>query len=76
MNSKANALLSDIAKAISKNEYNAIRFQGVSNVSRSDLETVELYCDTINSNGAYTGLLMKPRGAVADILQKFGLLEG
>lgn len=72
---KAQTLQKAAETAARRNEYNAIRFCGVGNVSRSDLDTVILYCDIICAEGQYTPTLMKPRGAVAAILEKNGLLE-
>ena len=73
---KALALKEKAEATIRKNEYNTVRFCGVASVSRADLETVVLYCQTIATYGGYTGELMKPRGTVAEVLSKNGLVEG
>lgn len=72
---KASVLKAKVKAIIAKNEYNTVRFCGVGNITRSDLDTICLYCDTIATYGGYSGALMQPRGPVADVLAKNGLLE-
>lgn len=65
----------DIDNAIRKwNERSNFTLKGVKNLSRSDLDTLLLYAEYIEKHGTYEGYLMKPRGAVAEVLEKYGLI--
>lgn len=74
MEKKVEKLKSDIAKKIANwNERSNFTLKGVKNLSRSDLDTIELYADTIASQGNYNGL-MKPLGSVAQVLSAYGII--
>ena len=60
-------------KSLRENEYNTRKLKGV-DCSHSDVETVILYAQTIQRNGTYEGELMRPHGAVEDILRVYNLL--
>lgn len=60
-----------LERARLKNEYRTSTIKGVKNLSRSDLDTIELYAKTIDRQGSYYGL-MDPVGGVAEVLRKFG----
>jgi len=69
-----NCIYKDLEAARLKNEYRLSIIKGVKNLSRSDLDTVELYAQTIEKSGSYFGL-MEPRGNVAEVLNKYGYLS-
>lgn len=60
--------------SLRKNEYNMRRVKGI-NMSHSDVETSLLYAETILREGTYEFSLMRPRGAVAELLKEFKLLK-
>lgn len=60
-------------KSMQKNEYNIRKIKGIS-CSHSDVETILLYAQTIQQYGTYEGKLMRPHGAIADVLKGFELL--
>ena len=64
----------DLEKCRRKNEYRVSTLKGVKNLSRSDLDTVELYAQTIERQGNYYGL-MEPRGNVRELLNKYGFIR-
>lgn len=67
-------LKSDVKKKLDNwNERSNFTLKGVKNLSRSDLDTIELYADTIERQGNYNGL-MKPLGAVAQVLQAYNII--
>ena len=67
-------IFNEIKKCKLKNEYRLSSLKGVKNLSRSDLDTIELYAKTIQNTGSYYGL-MKPMGNVAEVLEKYELLN-
>lgn len=72
----AKKLLADVRKKLQfREDARTVTLKGVKNLSISDLETLELYAQTIIKNGQYTGLLMKPLGGVGDVMEKYGLVE-
>lgn len=66
-----NILYSTLEKARDKAECRTCTIKGVKNLSRSDLDAIELYAETIDRTGSHNGL-MTPRGGVAEVLKKFG----
>ena len=72
---KAQKLISDVKKKVSQMEYNTVTFAGVRNISRSDLDSVEMYAEEfINSGGYSFGSFMEPRGEIKQILDKYGVI--
>ena len=72
----AKKLLSDVrGKLKNREDTRTTTLKGVKNLSISDLQTLELYAETIINNGYYTGLLMKPLGYVGEVMEKYGLIE-
>lgn len=72
----AEKLLTDVRKKLnSKQDARTVTLKGVKNLSVSDLETLELYAQTIIRNGRYTGILMKPLGGVGEVMAKYNLIE-
>lgn len=72
---KAVKLISECEHNLTQNEYNLRKFKGVV-CSCSDVKTIKLYASTIAREGRYDMFLMPPRGAVADVLSKCGLICG
>ena len=68
------SIYKDLEKLRMKNEYRASTLRGVKNLSRSDLDMIELYAETIDRTGSYYGL-MEPRGGVREVLIKYGYLK-
>jgi hypothetical protein len=67
-------LRQDIKKKLDNwNERSNFTLKGVKNLSKSDLDTIELYADIIEKQGNYNGL-MKPLGAVAQVLQAYNII--
>lgn len=64
-------LYKDLEAARIKNEYRLSTIKGIKNLSRSDLDTVELYAQTFERTGRYDGL-MQPRGNVKELLDRYG----
>lgn len=73
--SKADQLVDACEKNLAGNEYNTRTFKRVRGCTASDIETVQLYAETIALHGSYTGILMQPRGNVAAVLVNCGLFE-
>lgn len=71
---KAKNLIALCKKNLMENENNSRKFKGA-RVSTSDVETIILYCETIIRCGTYEGQLMTPRGSVAEVLKKSGLMD-
>lgn len=75
MQKKITKLKTDIKKKLDNwNERSCFTLKGIKNLSRADLDTIELYADTIARQGNYSGL-MKPLGTTAQVLQAYGILE-
>lgn len=54
------------------NERSTFTIKGVSNLSRSDLDTILLYINAYKRSGEKDfGDLIEPRGYVGDVLEKF-----
>lgn len=70
---KAKTLLKDVQKKIATSEYKTVKLKGVGNLSRADLETIEMYCEQIIKSGNINGL-MSPRGGVEEVLKKYGVM--
>lgn len=68
------SIYQDLEKLRLKNEYRASTLKGVKNLSRSDLDMIEFYAQTIDRTGSYYGL-MEPRGGVREVLIKYGYLK-
>lgn len=66
-------LIAACKKSLSVNEYNLRKIRGVT-LSHSDVETAILYAETILTYGTYEGQLMRPVGAVRELLEKFDLI--
>jgi len=72
----AKKLLADVRKKLNyKQDAHTVTLKGVKNLSISDLETLELYAQTIIRNGHYTGILMKPLGEVGQVMKKYSIIE-
>lgn len=71
MTKKIYTLRQKVQTLIANSEYRSVKLHGVS-CSRADLETIELYCDTLLRNGNINGL-MEPMGNVKDVFNKVGL---
>lgn len=68
------ALLSTIrSKRENWDERSNFKIKGVSNLSNSDLDTLEMYAQCIYQHGTYQGRLMQPYGGVGDVLKEYGL---
>lgn len=66
-------LKKDIEKSLKTwNERSAFKLGGVGNLSRSDLNALELYIDYYETYGTYDGYLMKPLGSIAKVLEVYG----
>lgn len=62
-------LLEEIERKLDKwDERSSFVIKGVRNLSRADLDTLELYA-------TYSGRLMKPRGEVGEVLAKYGYVR-
>lgn len=71
----AEKLIKDIEKKILNwNERSQFRLKGIGNLSRADLDSLELYANTYIRSGGY-GFpgLMKPMGSIAEVLEKYGI---
>lgn len=67
-------LLSTIrSKRENWDERGSFNIKGVSNLSSSDLDTLEMYAQCIYRHGTYQGRLMQPYGGVGDVLKEYGL---
>lgn len=66
-------LSKDITKALNSwNERSAFKLGGVGNLSRSDLDTLLMYIEYIETYGTYEGFLMKPLGSIGKVLEVYG----
>lgn len=70
---KINLLKSKVQSIIARTEYKSQKINGVS-CSRSDQETIVMYCDNMLQNGGRISGLMEPCGNVADVFKKAGIL--
>ena len=66
-------LIAACQKSLRENEYNIRKIKGVA-LSHSDVETAILYAETIQNFGTYEGQLMRPVGAVHELLTKFNVI--
>jgi len=67
-------LRKDIQKARNSwDERSNFTLKGVRNLSPSDLDTLEMYLDTYESNGGNFSGLMDPLGEIKDVLDKYGI---
>ena len=71
----AQKLIDLVNNKISNSEYRTSTIKGVKNLSRSDLEEIVMYAEQIRDYGSINSGYMKPRGGVAQVLQKVGLIE-
>jgi len=71
MTKKIYALRQKAYNLTMNSEYRSVKLHGVS-CSRSDLETIIMYADTLLKNGNINGL-MEPCGNVKDVFAKVGL---
>ncbi len=74
MEKKIKALKKKLNEVLGTCECRTSSIKGVKNLSRSDLETALLYAETMEQNGTWEGVLMRPRCEVADLLSAYGLL--
>lgn len=73
MNSKCIALLNSVENCRRKwEERKQFEIVGVKNLSMSDLDTIELYAETIQRTGSILGL-MQPLGNVKLVFDKFNI---
>lgn len=74
---QAKLLLADIRKKLDRwNERSQFVIRGVNNLSRSDLDTLQLYAETfIENNGYGFQGLMRPLSGVKAVLDKYGIVE-
>ena len=71
----AEKMIEIIEKKKKKMEYRTSTLKGVSNLSRSDLDSVILYARTfIRSGGTGFPGLMEPRGTTEELLQKYSII--
>ena len=70
---KAQKLIKTINQKINNwNERSSFTVHGVRNLSRADLDSIKLYCETVIRYGNY-GNLMKPMGAEKEVLENAGV---
>ena len=69
----AKRLIESCNKKILLSGEDNITLRGVSNVSRVDLDTIIMYCEYYINNKTIGGL-MPPRGSVASVLRKVGIV--
>ncbi len=70
----AKRLIETCEREIFKSEYSLFTIRGVENLSRSDVDTIILYCEYYIKNKTIGGL-MPPRGGVADVLKKIEIVD-
>lgn len=72
---QAEKLLTDIEKAMSRwNERSCFKLKGISNLSRADLDCLEMYAKRyIANDGRGFEPFMSPRGGVQDVLEAYGI---
>lgn len=71
----AEKLLKDIKKKIANwNERSQFTLKGIHNLSRADLDSLEMYANFYIRSGGY-GFpgLMEPMGSTKEILEKYGM---
>jgi len=73
MTKKIYTLRQKAQNLIMNSEYRSVKLHGVS-CSRSDLEVIVMYSDTLLRNGNINGL-MEPCGNVKDVFAKVGLVS-
>ena len=69
--SNAEKCITAVQKKIETNEYNTVTLKGVRNLSRADLDSIEMYARA-SLNGTMSQF-MEPRGSVREVLEKFGV---
>lgn len=68
----AKKLLADVDKKIKNwNERSLFRLKGVGNLSRSDMDTLQLYAEHFIQNNGYLYGLMQPLGNIGEVLEKY-----
>lgn len=70
----ARRLIETCEREIFKSEYALFTIRGVENLSRSDVDTIMLYCEYFIKNKTIGGL-MPPRGGVAEVLKKIDITD-
>lgn len=72
---QAEKLLNDIEKAIRRwDERSCFKLKGISNLSRADLDMLEMYAKRyIANDGQGFNPFMSPRGGVQDVLEAYGI---
>lgn len=70
----AKRLIETCEREIFKSEYNLFTIRGVENLSRSDVDTIMLYCEYYIKNKTIGGL-MPPRGGIAEVLKKIDIVD-
>lgn len=75
--SNSEKLIKTIEEKLNKwNERNTFTIKGISNLSRSDLDTILLYVNAYKRSGEKDfGDLMEPKGYVGDVLEKFQIIK-
>ena len=68
----AKRLIESCNKKILMSGYDVVKLRGVENLSRSDLDTIIMYCEYFIDNRTIGGL-MPPHGGVAAVLKQIGL---
>ncbi len=71
MTEKIYTLRQKAQNLIMNSEYRSVKLHGVS-CTRSDLETIVMYSDTLLKHGNLNGF-MEPRGNIKDVFAKVGL---
>lgn len=64
---KIKDLKNKVIKLIENNEYNLVKFKGVS-LSRSDLDTILMYCNILEKQGSLNGYMVL--GEVKEVFDK------
>lgn len=71
---KALALIRKCEKAADRNEYRCSKINGVGNLSRSDLDSIVMYCQEFIKHGDISAF-MEPRGGIGEVLAGVGILH-
>lgn len=70
----AEKLIKDIEGKIAKwNERSQFTMKGVKNLSRADLDMLELYAKTYIQNGGSFNGLMEPMGEMKEVFEKYDI---
>lgn len=73
---KAEKMIKDVENLILNNEYNTVSLKGVRNISRADLDTIQMYGETfIRNNGFGFSPYVEPSDNVEKVLTKYGVTD-